>query len=182
MMATGTTTNDKGSLKEDSPGQGARVHDRPDTHLPPAAGEGESQTKFPYSGSSHLSKLGGGDNGERNGSDQSPVSCQRSGVAEKRELPTMASSTIVCGGGCVAAAERATSGGCPGCECPAGNCPCTKCGCPLCGQTQKATRPTPCSGGNEAGKRATAGNCPGCGCPSGSCPCTSCQCPICKST
>ncbi|ETM53716.1 hypothetical protein L914_02833 [Phytophthora nicotianae] len=32
----------------------------------------------------------------------------------------MASSTIVCGGGCVAAAERATSGGCPGCECPAG--------------------------------------------------------------
>ncbi|GMF45255.1 unnamed protein product [Phytophthora fragariaefolia] len=106
----------------------------------------------------------------------------RAGNSQTIEPPikSATSSTIVCGGGCVAAAQRAEAGGCPACECPA-NCPCTKCGCPICGPTQSAAQPLPCCGGSEASKRATAGNCPACGCPASNCPCTGCVCPVCKS-
>lgn len=57
------------------------------------------------------------------------------GKAQTIEPPIQSatSSTMVCGGNCVAAAERAAAGGCPACECPA-KCPCTKCGCPICGR------------------------------------------------
>ncbi|CAI5742823.1 unnamed protein product [Hyaloperonospora brassicae] len=92
------------------------------------------------------------------------------------------SSTVVCGGGCVAATQRAAAGKCPACECPAAGCPCTKCGCPLCGPTQTASTPLPCRGGDDARARATAGTCPACGCPASKCPCTNCVCPVCKST
>lgn len=112
------------------------------------------------------------------------VCSSKTGSGEQIEpaIKSATSSTILCGGGCIAAAQRAAAGGCPGCECPAGGCPCTKCGCPICGPNQSASNPTPCCGGNKAGKRATAGNCPACGCPGGNCPCTGCKCPTCKST
>ncbi|KAG6943030.1 hypothetical protein JG688_00017811 [Phytophthora aleatoria] len=99
-------TNVKHNLKEDPPGLGAPVRGRTDTHLPSAAHEGEGKTEAASSGSS------------------------QAGAAKEIEpqIKSATSSTVVCGGGCIAAAQRAAAGGCPGCECPAGNCKCTKCG------------------------------------------------------
>ncbi|KAG7392400.1 hypothetical protein PHYPSEUDO_000808 [Phytophthora pseudosyringae] len=200
-MAIGTTTSVKHNLKEDQPGQGAPVRGQPDTHLPPAAQEGEEgKTETPYSGGVRASEPDEGGQHKH----QSHESCKSCGsladkcsckdcecqvcaskgkTAKQMEpaIKSATSSTVVCGGGCIAAGQRAAAGGCPGCECPAGGCPCTKCGCPICGPTQQASRPTPCCGGHEAGKRATGGTCPACGCPAGNCPCTNCKCPVCKS-
>ena len=96
-------------------------------------------------------------------------------------IKSATSSTIVCSGACVRAAQRAAAGGCPGCECPADGCPGTKCSCPICGPHEKPLAPTSCRDSDEARTRATAGNCPACGCPPGKCPCTGCICPVCKS-
>ena len=96
-------------------------------------------------------------------------------------IKSATSSTIVCSGACVRAAQRAAAGGCPGCECPADGCPGTKCSCPICGPHEKPLAPTSCRDSDEARTRATTGNCPACGCPPGKCPCTGCICPVCKS-
>ncbi|RAW20695.1 hypothetical protein PC110_g22863 [Phytophthora cactorum] len=189
-MAIGTMTNVKHNLQEASPGLGAPVRGRPDTHLPSAAHVGEGKTEAASSGSSQVSERGGGESGEHKpgkhqshgcckscGSLANKCSCKEcecqvcasnAGAAKEIEPPikSATSSTVVCGGGCIAAAQQAAAGGCPGCECPAGNCKCTKCG-----------------HGNDGDKSAAGGSCSACDCPSGgNCPCTNCKCPVCKAT
>ncbi|KAF4144320.1 hypothetical protein GN958_ATG06263 [Phytophthora infestans] len=177
-------TNVKHNLKEDPPGLGAPVRD---THLQSRDHEGQDKTGGPSSSdSSHSNELGESMK-DKLGKHQSHGCCKscgsvankcsckdcqcqvcasKAGAANEIEPPikSATSAIVVCGGGCIAAAQRAATGGCLGCECPAGKCQCTKCG----GKADK----------NAVG----GGTCPSCDCPlRGNCPCTNCKCPTCKS-
>uniref|UniRef100_A0AAV1VG72 Uncharacterized protein n=1 Tax=Peronospora matthiolae TaxID=2874970 RepID=A0AAV1VG72_9STRA len=193
-MAVGTTTSVKHNVQTnetEGESQGHHSDDRGQkTEGDPRGYHGESRVQI----DSQLSSLNGNDESEAsrnknqevtesgtNGEDMASRQRTSHDDSEQKEpaIKSATSSTVVCGGGCVAATQRAAAGKCPACECPADGCPCTKCGCPLCGPTQTASTPLPCRGGDAARDRAIAGNCPACGCPTGNCPCTNCICPAC---
>ncbi|ETI55522.1 hypothetical protein F443_01801 [Phytophthora nicotianae P1569] len=176
-MPIGTMTNVKHNLKEDPPGLGAPVRGRPDTHLP-AADHQDDKSEAQTSGHAAESVKDKAGKHQSHGSCKScgsladKCSCEncqcqvcasKTGAAKEIEPPikSATSATVVCGGSCIAAAQRATAGECPGCECPAGKCKCSKC----------------------HDKKDDGGSCTACDCPSGGkCPCTTCKCPVCKST